>query len=98
MTTPLQLTVRRRDNGTPVLAVAGEIDFSNVETFREAIARAAGDDELLVIDLTGVHYLDSAALAALFAHVRHIELIVPSLLRPVLTISGLDVLTTVHVA
>lgn len=98
MSTSLQLTERHRDDGVAVLVAAGEIDFSNVEVFRAAIVQAAGTDDPLVIDLTGVVYLDSAGLAELFTHARHVELVVSAMLRPMLTISGLAGLTTVHVA
>jgi hypothetical protein len=45
-----------------------------------------------------VDYLDSAGLAALFAHAPRLELIAPPLLDPVLTVSGLADLATVRIA
>ncbi|MGY1452863.1 STAS domain-containing protein [Streptomyces sp. SS8] len=102
MTTPLTLTDQRRPDGTPVLVAEGEIDMSNVGEFRAAVDRAAdaGADGggRLVVDLTAVDYLDSAGLAALFAHADRLELIAPPLLDPVLTVSGLADLATVHIA
>lgn len=101
MTTPLTLTPGRRPDGTPVLAAAGEIDTSNAGTFAAALAdavnTAAGESSAtLLVDLTAVEYLDSAGLAALFAHADRIQLIAGPLLTPVLTVSGLTGLTTVH--
>ncbi|SFK86433.1 STAS domain-containing protein [Streptomyces pini] len=96
MTTPLTLTDQRRPDGTPVLVAEGEIDMSNVGEFRAAVDRAAGGGRL-VVDLTAVDYLDSAGLAALFAHADRLELIAPPLLDPVLTVSGLADLATVHI-
>ncbi|MCG3042171.1 STAS domain-containing protein [Streptomyces sp. S1A] len=103
MTTPLTLTDQRRPDGTPVLVAEGEIDMSNVGEFRAAVDRAAGvagadGGGRLVVDLTAVDYLDSAGLAALFAHADRLELIAPPLLDPVLTVSGLADLATVRIA
>ena len=47
------------------------------------------------MDLTGVEYLDSAGVHALFAHASRIRLIAGPLLEPVLTISGLSGITSV---
>jgi len=95
MSTPLRLTTGRRPDGTTVLAAAGEIDMSNAGEFSTALAEA-GDDGAFVVDLTGVEYLDSAGLAAIFPYVERISLIARPLLAPVLTIAGLDDLTTVE--
>ena len=97
MTTPLTLTTDRLD-GAAVLIAAGEIDMSNAATFATALAGAAdvAGDQPLVVDLTAVEYLDSAGLAALFQHVERIELRTGPLLAPLLTVSGLADLVTVH--
>jgi anti-sigma B factor antagonist len=98
MTTELTLTTGPGPDGALVLTAAGEIDMSNAETFARALAEAvAGAAGLrLVVDLTAVHYLDSAGLAALFAQADNIELRTGPLLAPLLEISGLTGLTTVH--
>lgn len=101
MTTPLTLTPGRRPDGTPVLTAAGEIDTSNAGAFTAALtdavnATAGEGGATLVVDLAAVEYLDSAGLAALFAHADRIELIASPLLTPVLTVSGLTDLITVH--
>ncbi|WP_320781309.1 STAS domain-containing protein [Streptomyces sp. CRN 30] len=93
MTTPLTLTTGRRHDGVTVLTAVGEIDMSNTETLVTAIETVHGP---LVIDLTGIEYLDSAGLSVLFRHSERIELIATALLEPVLTVSGLAELTTVH--
>ncbi|MET9481526.1 STAS domain-containing protein [Streptomyces sp. NPDC006638] len=93
MTTPLTLTSGRRPDGTALLTAVGEIDLSNTEVLASALDGTSG---LLVLDLTGVEYLDSAGLSVLFPHADRIELIATPLLRPVLTISGLADLTTIH--
>ncbi|GIJ47854.1 anti-anti-sigma factor [Virgisporangium aliadipatigenens] len=95
MTPPLTLTSSRRPDGVAVLAAAGEIDLSNARTFASALAGAVSDDGPLLVDLTGVEYLDSAGLAALLPHVARIRIVVGELLAPVITIAGLTDITTV---
>jgi anti-sigma B factor antagonist len=97
MSTALNLTTGRRPDGAVVLAATGEIDMSNAATFSAALADAREDatDGPLVVDLTRVDYLDSAGLAVLFPHVEHLRLLAGPLLAPLLTIVGLDTLTTV---
>ena len=96
MTTSLTLSTHRRPDGAPVVTAVGEIDMSNAGTFRDALTRASAADGRLVVDLTGVEYLDSAGLTVLFTFAAHIELIATPLLAPVLTISGLAGITTMH--
>ncbi|GLZ43089.1 STAS domain-containing protein [Actinokineospora sp. NBRC 105648] len=93
MTTPLTLSTSRREDGSPVLTVTGEIDMNNADTFTEALTSAS--EEPLVLDLTGVDYLDSAGLTVLFVNAERIRLLVATpLLGPVLKISGLTELVT----
>ncbi len=100
MSTPLELSTHQRADGTWIVTVAGEIDMSNAGVFRESLAQArvkAEESEgRLVVDLQAVEYLDSAGLTALFACAPGIELIASPLIAPVLTISGLAGLVTVH--
>lgn len=70
MTTPLTLTSGRRPDGTALLTAVGEIDLSNTEVLASALDGTSG---LLVLDLTGVEYLDSAGLSVLFPHADRIE-------------------------
>lgn len=93
MTTSLTLTRGRRPDGTALLTAVGEIDMSNTKELAQVLTDMTGP---LVIDLTGVEYLDSAGLSVLFAHADRLELVTSPLLDPVLTISGLADLTTVH--
>lgn len=95
MTTPLALTPSRRPDGVTVLTAVGEIDMSNTGILAAALEREPGPGRV-VVDLTGVEYLDSAGLSVLFSHADRIELIATDLLGPVLTISGLADLATVH--
>ncbi|MGA5605389.1 STAS domain-containing protein [Streptomyces griseoincarnatus] len=93
MTTPLTLAPGRGPDGAARLAVGGEIDMSNAGRLAEALDSRPGP---LVVDLTEVEYLDSAGLSVLFAHAERLELVVPPLLEPVLTVSGLATLAIVH--
>jgi anti-anti-sigma factor len=94
--TSLELSTRRDADGTPVVTAVGEIDMSNADRFRDALGHAAGASGRLVVDLTGVEYLDSAGLHALFAFTPGLALIVSPLLAPVLAISGLSDITSVR--
>ena len=100
MATPLELSTGRGADGAPVVTAVGEIDMSNADRFRDALrlaadalGAAATDGGRFVVDLTGVEYLDSAGINALFAYVSRIRLVAGPLLAPVLTISGLADIT-----
>ena len=98
MSTALTFATGPGPDGAVVLAATGEIDMSNAEAFSAALTagREQAADGTLVVDLTGVEYLDSAGLAVLFPHADHVRLVVTPLLVPLLTIVGLDDVTTVH--
>ena len=99
MATPLNITTDRRDE-TLVVKVSGEIDLSNLDSFTDALSggSAALDDGAasLTVDLTGVEYLDSGAINALFGHASGMRVIANPILMPVLTISGLTEVATVE--
>ncbi len=96
MSTPLTFAAGRRPDGIAVLAVRGEIDLSNSGVLAAELAGAVPEQGLLLVDLTGVEYLDSAGLTTLFAQAARIEVVVTSLLAPTLAISGLSDVTVVH--
>jgi len=96
MATSLELSTRRDAEGIPVVTAVGEIDMSNADRFRDALAQAAAQGGRLVVDLTGVEYLDSAGVHVLFAHTPGIQLIAGPLLAPVLAISGLSDVASVR--
>ena len=95
MTTPLKLFTRQSDNGATVLTAAGEIDMSNAAEFRDALSQAGMGGAHFTVDLTGVGYLDSAGLTALLPYAPRLTIIATTLLAPVLSVSGLDAVTTV---
>jgi anti-sigma B factor antagonist len=98
MSTALTLTTGRHPDGAVVLAAIGEIDMSNAGAFAAALtgARHEAAHSPIIVDLTGVEYLDSAGLAALFPHIEQVKLVASPLLAPVLTVAGLADLTTIH--
>ncbi|OBB97422.1 STAS domain-containing protein [Mycobacterium sp. 852002-40037_SCH5390672] len=102
MTTPLTLDTARGSDGKFMLVVAGEIDLSNIDAFNVALAgattEATGSVGALLVDLSAVEYLDSAAISALAAHADRIELLANPILMSVLRISGLSELTTIEPA
>lgn len=96
MSTELTFTTARDPNGSLVVAAAGEIDMSNAPKLSAALADARSEADAFVLDLTGVEYLDSAGLAALFPHVDHVRLVAGPVLVPLLTVAGLADVTTVR--
>ena len=102
MSTPLDLSTHQRPDGSWVMTAAGEIDMSNAGVFAESLAQARAKAEErdgdggLVVHLRAVEYLDTAGLTTLFANAQGIELIASPLIAPVLAISGLSDLVTVH--
>ena len=94
MSAALDLRTTHRPGGSVLITATGEIDMSNAATLATALSATTGSP--VVVDLTGVEYIDSAGLAALFPHVDRLNLIATPLLEPVLTIAGLDDLTTIR--
>jgi len=95
VTTPLKLSTRQDGNGNTVLSVTGEIDMSNAAAFRDALSQAGTSGADFTVDLTGADYLDSAGLTALLPYAPRIKIIATTVLAPVLSVSGLDPVTTV---
>jgi anti-sigma B factor antagonist len=63
---------RRLDDGTPVVAVAGEVDLFTAPEFKRHVQMALdGDGERLVVDLSETTFIDSSSLGVLIgAHRR----------------------------
>jgi anti-anti-sigma factor len=102
MATPLTLDSARRDDGTSVLVVAGEIDMSNVDAFNEhlatALAETDGSGQRLTVDLSAVKYLDSTAISALFSRAGRIDIVAHPYLMGVFRVSGLTELISIEPA
>lgn len=72
-------------DGTLVVHVSGEVDMSNTETIESTVqADVPNDAHGMVLDLTGVTYLDSAGIRMLFhlesdlaTHQQRLAIVVP---------------------
>lgn len=102
MPTSLSFDTAHRDDGQLVLIAVGEIDLSNIEEFERVLAstttEAVSAGGTLLVDLSAVEYLDSAAISALVSHADHIHVIAHPLMMTVFRISGLTELATVEAA
>ena len=59
------ITTEALGPGTTLIAVAGEVTFSNVSGFDRALASAQSEATNLVVDLTDVTFIDSSGLSSL---------------------------------
>jgi anti-sigma B factor antagonist len=93
-----------RNDGSVVVSLAGELDLYNAHEVREALLECCAESpNRLVIDLSGVKFIDSTALGVLIeartklANRRGFLLAAPGLeTRRALEISGLDRHFAVH--
>lgn len=65
MTSPL-LSITTVD-GNRVVRGTGDIDLASADEFRDALVAAAADGLPVVVDLSGVTFLDAAGVSALVA-------------------------------
>ena len=95
--------IERRD-GFVVVSLAGELDLYNASTVRETLLECCSEaPERLIVDLSGVKFIDSTALGVLIeartklANRKGFLLAAPGLeTRRALEISGLDRHFAVH--
>jgi anti-sigma B factor antagonist len=93
-----------RQDGAVVVRLAGELDLYNAHTVREALIDCTAESpDRLVVDLSGVNFIDSTALGVLIeartrmANRKGFLLAAPGLeTRRALEISGLDKHFNVH--
>lgn len=64
------LTLERLDDGTMVLALAGELDLYRAPEIEEALAQASDVDRTLTVDLRSLTFLDSTLLVMLLDATR----------------------------
>ena len=94
----------RRDDGLIVVSLAGELDLYNAHEVRDALLQCCAESpERLVVDLSGVTFIDSTALGVLIeararlANRRGFLLAAPGIeTRRALEVSGLDRHFVVH--
>jgi anti-sigma B factor antagonist len=88
-------------SGTPTLIVSGDLDMSNADTLKEKVASLTADrPEQLIIDFSGLRFIDSAGIAVLVdaaSKVGRVHLRRPSPpVRRVIEITGLEAIITVE--
>ena len=103
MSTPSDFDVRSEivPTGAHVVHVSGDLDLATAPLLEDALADVAGD--MLVIDLSGCTFLDSAGIRTLVAAARdrsgtsrlRIVTADPGIVR-LLEITGVDTLMHVH--
>jgi anti-anti-sigma factor len=99
MPAPFTASLHEAPGGGRVLVLTGEIDLSNVEQFRSALAAALRGATSATIDLTKVEYLDSSGLTSMFGYTadHDLRIVASSLLARVLRVSGLPEVATVTI-
>jgi anti-sigma B factor antagonist len=93
-----------RQDGTTVVSLAGELDLYNANTVRDTLLECCAESpERLIVDLSGVKFIDSTALGVLIeartrmSNRKAFLLAAPGLeTRRALEISGLDRHFSVH--
>ncbi|MCW1958246.1 MAG: STAS domain-containing protein [Mycobacterium sp.] len=101
MVAALNLSTHRAEDGSVELTSIGELDLSTIDRFqtalRDAVAEAGPNP--VTLDLSGVEYLDSAAINVLFDYADRISVVrVNPLLVRGLSISGLDQIVEIRSA
>ena len=62
--TKIQISTTEKD-GYPIVSVSGEIDLYTAPEFQDALTLAGRDAPVLIVDLSGISYIDSAGLSVL---------------------------------
>lgn len=74
MSTPLTIESRREGEAAAVLALAGEVDVSNVGEARAAALSLLEDGtKRLILDISGVTYMDSSGLGMLVGVLKRLR-------------------------
>jgi len=103
-TPALQLDVSQADSGhAPLATVSGEVDVSSAAELRDGLTELIAKGSSVVVDLTGVGFLDSTGLGALVSarkaaedHGVHLPLVCSSeRILKLFTITGLDGVFTI---
>ena len=89
-----QIETSSDSSGTPTVAVRGDLDMSNADALKQAVASIAADKpDALIIDFSGLRFMDSAGIAVLVDaanRVPQVRLRHPSAaVRRVIEITGL---------
>jgi anti-sigma B factor antagonist len=70
---PFQVTEKTLDSSTHLVVVRGELDISAAPKFRESIAAIQPDVTNLVMDLSGLEFIDSSGLQVLLEEQKRLD-------------------------
>jgi anti-sigma B factor antagonist len=105
MTTEFAVESEQLDGGVALIALRGEVDIYTAPRFKERLIQVLdGGVRALVVDLSGVTFIDSTALGVMIGGVRRIHDVGGSMAlvvatRPVervLSVTGLDRVFIIH--
>jgi anti-sigma B factor antagonist len=97
---PLELEHRQDAKGREVVAVRGEIDVATSPALREELYQLIdGGAREVVVDLSGLGFIDSSGLGVLVAALKHMrerdgQLVLSGLVQPALRVFEITDLTT----
>jgi anti-sigma B factor antagonist len=96
-----QIETSSDPSGTPVVVVRGDLDMSNADALKQTVASiAAGKPNALIIDFSGLRFMDSAGIAVLVdaaSQVPTVRLRHPSAaVRRVIEITGLTAIIAIE--
>lgn len=100
----LSVTTGRDPDGTPVIALAGELDLTGTTDAEDAFAALPeptdGTRSVVVVDMTELRFMDSAGLTVLLVALKHghaLRLRRPnSIIRRLIAATGLDELLPIE--
>lgn len=93
--TEIAIALEQDGAGVAVLRVSGQLDISNADELEQALARAAATrPRMLVFELSGLEFMDSAGISVLVrarSEVGDVRLRKPSaIVRRLIEITGLE--------
>lgn len=90
---PLDVSIRR-NGGATTISISGELDLANVHAVRDAVEQVAPSGGRMVLDLTGVGFIDSTGLGLIASTAQQIGdrlVVVPSpVTRRLLDLTGMS--------
>ena len=105
MTDLFSVSSERHDGGLAVIVLGGEVDIYTAPRFKECMLELLDDGvERLLVDMSGVTFIDSTALGVLIGGLRRVHdadgmmalVVTTSAVQRVLTITGLDRVFDIH--
>lgn len=70
----MNIQSERTDDGIAIITVEGELDLYTAPRLKESLMAALEDDMLkIVVNMTGVHFIDSSALGVLIGGVKRLK-------------------------